>query len=78
MKLTALDTLHVSSAGPDNILAGEQFEVSDEQGKALVSRGLASEVAGDQPEAKAEPAPKNKVERAPKNKTIGTLSAKAD
>ena len=40
-RMKALDTLHVSSVGPDNILAGEEFDVNDEAAKQLEARGLA-------------------------------------
>lgn len=63
MKLKAIDTLHVSSVRPENLLAGEEFEVSEAVGQSLVDRGLAAEV-----KAKAAPAPQNKAEPAPKNK----------
>jgi hypothetical protein len=66
MKLKAKDTLHVSSAGPDTIRAGQQFEVSDSEGKELIDRGLATRVAA--PKAKAASAPSNKMARAPANK----------
>lgn len=40
IKVKALDTLHVSSVGPDNILAGETFEVSKHIAADLEKRGL--------------------------------------
>lgn len=43
MKLTAKDTLLISSVRSDNILAGEEFEVSDAFGKDLIQRGLATQ-----------------------------------
>lgn len=51
MILKALDTLHVSSASSNNILAGQSFELDDHFGRQLIERGLALEVAS------AEPAP---------------------
>jgi hypothetical protein len=70
MKLKANDTLHVSSVGPENIAPGEVFEVSDDVGKQLVERGLATEAKG----AKAEKAaPENKKEDAPENKAVSSL-----
>lgn len=62
MKLKAIDTLHVSAVGPDNIAPGASFEVSDDMGRELVERGLAEEVKAAAPiENKMEPAPVNKV-----------------
>jgi hypothetical protein len=61
MKLKATDTIHVSSVQADNILAGEQFEVSDAEGKSLVDRGLAVEV-------KAAAKAQNKMASSPSNK----------
>jgi hypothetical protein len=62
MKLKAIDTLHVSSVGPENIAPGQEFEVSDDTGKELIERDLASEV-------KAAPVHANKAEPAPANKS---------
>ena len=61
MKLKAIDTLHVSAVGPDNIAPGAEFDASDDQGRELVERGLAVEI-------KAAPAPANKMEATPVNK----------
>lgn len=77
MKLKAKDTLHVSSVKADNIAPGEVFEVSDDMGRQLVERGLATEESGKASrksddtvrEDKAEPAPLNKIEQAPANKS---------
>lgn len=60
MKLTATDTLHVSSVGPENIAPGAEFEVSDDIGRQLVDRGL----------AKGAKAPANKMQAAPQNKAV--------
>lgn len=70
MKLKAVDTLHVSSVGPEPIRPGQTFEVEDGAGKSLVARRLATEVAEKkaEPDVKAEPAPQNKAEPAPLNK----------
>ena len=75
MRLTANDTLHVSSVKADNLLPGEEFEVSDDMGRQLVELGRATEVKGskgkaDAPAAKAEPAILNKMDAPPANKTI--------
>ena len=67
MKLKANDTLHVSSAGADNLLAGDEFEVSDAEGAQLIERGLATEVKGG---AKAAPAHENKAEPPLENKGV--------
>lgn len=44
MLMKALDTLHVSAVGPDNILAGQTFEIADNDGEILRQRGLAEPV----------------------------------
>ena len=53
MLMKALDTLHVSAAGPDNIQVGQTFEINDSDGQILQQRGLAVPV-DDEPK----PAPK--------------------
>jgi len=50
MLMKALDTLHVSAVGPDNILAGQTFEIADNDGEILRQRGLAEPVY-EQPDA---------------------------
>ena len=50
MLMKALDTLHVSAVGPDNILAGQTFEIADADGEILRQRGLA-ELIDEQPDA---------------------------
>lgn len=67
MKLKANDTLHVSSVKADNIAPGEEFEVSDDSGRQLIEKGLATEVKA-KVEKKAEPPVENKMEPAPANK----------
>lgn len=69
MKLKAKDTLHLSSVKAENIRPGEEFEVSDGEGKSLVDRGLATKVASPKPAAKKAAAPSNKKAAAPKNKS---------
>ena len=44
MKLKALDTVKITSVSRDKLNAGDEFEVSDDVGAALVARGLAAEV----------------------------------
>lgn len=61
MKMIANDTLLISSVKSDNILAGEEFEVSDQFGKSLIDRGLARQ-------AKKARAPANKKAAEPTNK----------
>lgn len=69
MFLKALDTIRVSSAGRGKLVAGDEFEVSDFEGKVLVDRGLAEEVKGKpKAEEKAAPEPKNKAAPKPANK----------
>lgn len=64
---------HVSSAGPDNITAGQEFSVSNEtEAKQLEERGLASRIGG-----KAEKPAENKMEAAPENKVISAASVPA-
>jgi hypothetical protein len=50
MLMKALDTLHVSAVGPDIILAGQTFEIADNDGEILRQRGLAEPVE-EQPDA---------------------------
>lgn len=83
MKLKANDTLHVSSVKAENIKPGEEFEVSDDFGRQMVERGLATEVTKPQPKAeapiepearepepvKAEAPPLNKMTAPPSNKS---------
>lgn len=70
VKMKAVDTLHVSSAGPDNIEPGGSFEVNETEAKQLEDRGLAKRVGS----AKAEPAPANKMADAPANKTFSAAT----
>ena len=74
MKLKAKDTLHVSSVKADNLLPGEEFEVSDDMGRQLVERGVATEVKATK--AKAEPEHANKAEQAPANKSAAQRKTK--
>lgn len=50
MLMKALDTLHVSAVGSDNILAGQTFEIAEADGEILRQRGLAEPVE-EQPDA---------------------------
>jgi len=61
MKLKANDTMFISSVKSDNILPGEEFEVSDDAGKDYVARGLATRIG-------VAPAPENKMIAAPMGK----------
>ena len=63
-RMKALDTLHVSSVRPDNILAGEEFDVNDEAAKQLEARGLAK-MLGASPRNKMVQEPKNKADKVP-------------
>jgi hypothetical protein len=38
--MKAIDTLHVSVVGPDNIRLGQTFEINDGDGAILYERGL--------------------------------------
>jgi hypothetical protein len=63
--MKAVDTIHISNAGPDNIEPGGTFEVGEGEAKILEDRGLATRVG-----TKAEPAPQNKdAGPAPANKS---------
>lgn len=56
MLMKALDTLHISAVGPDIILAGETFEIADNDGEILHQRGLAEpveDVPAPQPKTRA-------------------------
>jgi hypothetical protein len=65
-KMKAVDTLHVSAAGPENIEGGQIFEVNETEAKLLEDRGLATRVG-----AKAQSAaPANKMQAAPDNKSV--------
>ena len=70
MKLKANDTLFISSVKSDNILPGEQFEVSDAEGKRLIDDGLATLVRPAKRSA-------GKTARPPKNKMQPTALNKA-
>lgn len=67
--MKAIDTLHLSSVGPDNILPGAEFEVGETDAKALEGRGLAKRTG------KAAPALENKMDAAPENKAAAPISA---
>ena len=56
MLMKAIDTLHVSAVGPDNIQPGQTFEINDGDGAILHERGLAVPV-----EADPDPAPTPKA-----------------
>lgn len=59
MLMKALDTLHVSAVGPDIILAGQTFEIADNDGEILRQRGLAEPVE-EQPDAPKPPRTRTK------------------
>lgn len=69
MKLKATDTLHVSAVGPDNITPGSEFEASDDTGRQLVERGLATEI-------KEAVAPGNEMGAEPMNKSVAKRKVK--
>ncbi len=64
MRLKANDTLHVSAVKADNILPGEEFDVSDDFARQLIEKGLATEMKGEKSAAPVE----NKMEDEPANK----------
>lgn len=45
VKMTALDTFHVTSVQAEPLLADDKFEVSENEAKQLEERGLAKRVA---------------------------------
>lgn len=59
MKLIALDTVRISSAG-GRLEAGQEFEVSDHEGELLVARGIACAPASYKGKAARTKAPKAK------------------
>lgn len=66
--MKAADTLHISAVKADNILPGEEFEVSAPVADDLEARGLAVRV-----KAKAEQVPANKAHKAaPANKAAAS------
>lgn len=67
MKLKANDTLFISSVKSENILPGEQFEVSDAEGQRLIERWLATKM-GAKPKNKMAPSSANKRSGARKGK----------
>lgn len=73
VKMKAIDTLHVSSVGADNIAPGGEFAVDEDTARQLEERGLATRVkakaAPAAPQNKMEPAPANKAAKAPAKKT---------
>lgn len=74
MKVKALDTIRVSSAGGRKEM-DETFEVNDHEGKELVERGLVEQVdeakAATKPAKKAAKKPQNKAAPKPENKSEG-------
>lgn len=64
--MKAIDTLHISAVGPDNIAAGASFDVNETEAKQLEDRGLATRIGA----AKADPAPTNKMAEPPANKAV--------
>jgi hypothetical protein len=51
VKMTALDTIHVTSVQADALQSGDKFDVSEAEAKQLEGRGLARRLAT--PKAKA-------------------------
>lgn len=70
MRMKVVDQLHIGSVRPDTMGKGTEFEISDDLGRSLEKRGLATEV-------KAEAPPENKAERPPKNKAEQPPAGKA-
>lgn len=66
IKMKALDTMHVSNAQADNLLAGDEFTVSEAEAKQLEDRKLAKRIGA----AKEAEAPANKMQAAPENKSV--------
>ena len=72
VRMQAGDTMHVSSVGPENIAAGDQFEVSEVEAKQLEQRGLAKRVGAKMEKTVAA----NKMEPAPANKATSAIVKK--
>jgi len=73
MKLKATDSFYTDETG--SVSGGKEFEVeSDETGKALIKRGLATEVET----AKMENAPQNKAAPQPSNTAAAKPSVKVE
>jgi hypothetical protein len=72
MRLRAKDQVHVSAAQADALRPGQEFEISDAQGRELMkAHPSLFERVGDDPgaaAAKAEANPQNKAESVPANK----------
>lgn len=71
MKLKALDTIHVSAVKADSLRPGDEFEVNDVYGAALIKQHptkFERVTDGSALSEKAEAAPPNKAESAPANK----------
>jgi hypothetical protein len=64
MKMKAKDTLFISAVSSENILPGQEFEVSDAEAKRLEEAGLAEPAGGTKKAA----APENKKAAEPANK----------
>lgn len=68
MKLYATDQVSISSVQADTLRPGQEFEVSDEMGKELLTT-LPHAVSKEPPKQKAAAAPKNKAQPRPANKS---------
>lgn len=90
VKMTAVDTLHISSVSSDHLLAGQEFEVAEDIAANLESRGLATRSvdlgqvfitepvapAPVETEQKEAPAVENKMVEAIENKSLGKPARK--
>jgi hypothetical protein len=46
VKMTALDTFHITGVRAEPLFAGDEFEVSEAEGKKLADYGLAKRAPG--------------------------------
>jgi hypothetical protein len=83
VKMTAVDTLHISSVSSDHLLAGQEFEVAEDIAANLEARGLATrsidlgQVLITEPVV-TEPAVTDEKEAiAPENKMVAPLENKS-
>lgn len=83
VKMTAVDTLHISSVSSDHLLAGQEFEVAEDIAANLEARGLATrsidlgQVFLTEPVVTEPAATDEKEAIAPENKMVAPLENKS-
>jgi hypothetical protein len=70
IRMTAVDTIHISAVGPDNIEGRSEFVVPKHVADDLEERGLATRIGEEKADAPAE----NKMEPAPENKATAPIT----